>query len=309
MKFFRPKIKIVYSFEYFLGLCEKGPRASFDCAKFRKIRNALLKDRIIGKRHIVEPMPASWDDFQLAHDAAYLETLKDPATLARILFLDYVNPFDTDILEFFMWVTGGTIRTIQEAYENQVPTFNLGGGYHHAKQEKGEGFCPVNDVVIGIRRLRMSHPEGRVLVVDLDYHQGNGTALLLAEDDLSFTFSMHQETWDPVDVETNLDIQLPHGTGDKAYMNALARQLPPVIQSFEPDLIVYVAGADPHEKDSLGTFKLSEGGMLERDRFVWEQCESGSIPLAVVAGGGYGMESWKLYYNFIKWAVQGKSDV
>jgi len=309
MKFFQPRLHVVYSYEYFLGLCEKGPRSSFDCNKFRKIRNGLLTKRIIRSRHIIEPVPAGWEDLSLVHDPEYLEKLKDPATLASILFLDYVNPFDTDILEFFMWVTGGTICTIRQAYDTGNPVFNLGGGFHHAKYDRGEGFCPVNDIAVGIRRLQQDHPEARVLVVDLDYHQGNGTGLLFSGDPNVFTYSLHRETWDSIPSDTNMDVTLPDGTGDGPYMTVLETTLPQVMEIFRPELVVYVAGADPHEHDTLGTFQLTDTGILTRDRYVWSQCESRGIPLAVVAGGGYGNESWRLYFNFIRWAAKGIEDV
>ncbi len=309
MKFFQPKVHVVYAYEYFLGLCEKGPRATFDCKKFQKIRNALLKQGIMRKRHILEAYPVAWDDLKLVHDSEYLESLRNPEVLARLLFLDYVNPFDTDILEFFLWVTGGTIRTLHAAYETGIPTFNLGGGFHHAKPAKGEGFCPVNDVAVAARVFQRNYESRRLLIVDLDYHQGNGTALIFEDDDSVFTYSMHRDTWDKIKGSANLDVELTDGIGDEGYLENLAETLPPVLESFRPDLVIYLAGADPFVRDTLGTFELTEQGILNRDRFVSEQCFKRDLPLAVVAGGGYGPESWKLYFNYIRWAVKGISDV
>ncbi|RLE19614.1 MAG: histone deacetylase [Acidobacteria bacterium] len=309
MLFFQPKSYIVYSFEYFLGLCEKGPRSTFDCAKFRKIRNALLKEKIVHSKEILEPAPASWDDFLLVHSPEYVEKLKDPQLLGKILFLDYVSPFDTDIIEFFMWVTGGTILAMKTAYEKQVPVFNLGGGYHHAKPGKGEGFCPVNDIAIGIRRFQQEFGKKRVLVVDLDYHQGNGTALMFQDDDSCFTYSIHRDNWDTIDSKTNLDVRLPDHSDDKMYLQGLKNSLPEVMDSFQPELVVYVAGGDPHYQDTLGTFELTDKGMLERDIFVMSQAKERKCPVAILAGGGYGQESWKLYYRFIKCVMRGRCDV
>ncbi len=309
MKFFQPSAYVVYSFEYFLGLCEKGPRATFDCKKFQKIRNALLKQGILRKKHILEAYPVAWEDLKLVHDPSYLESLRNPETLARLLFLDYVSPFDTDILEFFMWVTGGTIKTLNTAFETGIPAFNLGGGFHHAKPAKGEGFCPVNDVAVAVRVFQQNHDSRRLLIVDLDYHQGNGTALIFEQDASVFTYSIHRDTWDRINGETNLDVELPDGTGDDAYLEKLMETLPPVLNDFQPDLVMYIAGADPFVRDTLGTFELTERGILDRDRFVWEQCKDRQLPLAVVAGGGYGPESWKLYFNYIRWAVKGIADV
>ncbi|MCK5878761.1 MAG: histone deacetylase [Holophagae bacterium] len=306
MLFFRPKGYVVYSYEYFLGLCEKGPRSTFDCAKFRKIRTALLKEKIIRPKEILEPEPACWDDFLMVHDREYVEKLKDPNTLAKILFLDYVSPFDTDIIEFFMWVTGGTILALEVAFEKKVPVFNLGGGYHHGKPAKGEGFCPINDVAIGIRKFRETHGERRILVVDLDYHHGNGTAMIFQDDNTCFTYSLHRDTWDEVESTTNLDVKLPDHCDDATYLEELKHTLPDVMDDFQPELMVYVAGADPHYKDTLGTFDITDKGMLERDKFVLSSAKERSCPLAVLAGGGYGQESWKLYYRFIKYVMRGQ---
>jgi len=309
MLFFQPKAYVVYSYEYFLGLCEKGPQSSFDCAKFRKIRTALLKDKIVHPKEILEPEPASWEDFSLVHDATYLEKLRDPQFLGKILFLDYVSPFDTDIIEFFMWVTGGSILSLKTAYERRVPVFNLGGGFHHAKQAKGEGFCPVNDVAVAIRKFKGLHGDKRILVVDLDYHQGNGTALIFEEDDTCFTYSIHRDTWDKVESNTNLDIELPDHSDDATYLEALRSTLPGVIDDFCPELIVYLAGGDPHYADKLGTFELTDNGMLQRDLYVMSQSRDRDCPVAILAGGGYGQESWKLYYRFIKCVMRGQCNV
>ncbi|NOZ14141.1 MAG: histone deacetylase [Acidobacteria bacterium] len=309
MIFFQPKGFVVYSYEYFLGLCEKGPRSTFDCAKFRKIRTALLKEKMIRSREILEPEPAGWDDFLLVHKPEYVEKLKDPQTLGKILFLDYVSPFDTDIIEFFMWVTGGTILSMKTAYEKQVPVFNLGGGYHHGKPGKGEGFCPVNDVAVGIRRFQEKYGKKRVLVVDLDYHQGNGTALIFKDDDSCFTYSLHRDTWDEINSATNMDVELPDHCADGEYLEALQTTLPGILDTFSPDLLVYVAGGDPHRDDTLGTFELTDRGMLERDIYVMSQAKARNCPVAVLAGGGYGPESWKLYYRFIKCVMRGRCDV
>ncbi|NOY22470.1 MAG: histone deacetylase [Acidobacteria bacterium] len=309
MFFFQPRGYIVYSYEYFLGLCEKGPRSTFDCAKFRKVRTALLKEGIVRPREILEPEPACWNDFLLVHDVAYMEELKDPQTLGKILFLDYVSPFDTDIIEFFMWVTGGTILSLKTAYEKQVPVFNLGGGFHHAKPGKGEGFCPINDVAIGIRKFRQAHGDKRILVVDLDYHQGNGTALIFEIDNTCFTYSLHRDTWDNVESDTNLDMELPDHCDDLTYLNALRSTLPQVMDAFRPELVVYVAGGDPHINDTLGTFDLTDDAMMERDLFVMAQAKERKCPVAVLAGGGYGQKSWKLYYRFIKCVMRGKCNV
>ncbi len=304
MKLFKNKPCLYFSTEYFLGLCEKGPRSSFDCNKYRKIRNKLLNEKIVKPSHILEPKPATWDDFRLVHSKKYVEKLKDPMFLAKILFLDYVNPFDTDIIDFFKFVTGGTIQAFLTAYEEKTVCFNLGGGFHHAKRDKGEGFCPVNDVAVGIVKLFKKHGEKRVLIVDLDYHHGNGTAKIFEKNENIFTFSIHRDNWDNVSKKNNMDILLPDGTEDAEYLLQLRLYLPSVFDNFKPEFVVYIAGADVHKDDTFGTFNLSTKGVLERDKFVYNLSKHYGLPMGVVAGGGYGQHSWELYYNFIKWVIK-----
>ncbi len=305
MKLFKSKPCLYFSSEYFLGLCEKGPRSSFDCNKYRKIRDKLIEDKVVKPSHITEPEPATWDDFRLVHSKNYVEKLKDPIYLANILFLDYVNPFDTDLIDFFKYVSGGTILAFLTAYEKKTVCFNLGGGFHHAKRDKGEGFCPVNDVAIGIMKLFKKHGRKRVLIVDLDYHHGNGTATIFEKDEDVFTFSIHRDNWDSINKQNNMDILLPDGVGDEEYLLQLRLYLPPVFERFNPQFVVYIAGADVHKEDTFGTFNLSTKGVLERDKFVYKFVKLYNLPMGVVAGGGYGKNSWQLYYNFIKWVIKG----
>ncbi len=305
MRFFKSKPCLFFSTEYFLGLCEKGPRSSFDCNKYRKIRDRLLEESIVKPSHIVEPEPASWDDFLLVHTKDYVERLKDPMFLAKILFLDYVNPFDTDIIEFFKYVTGGTIKCFNEAFKKNTVCFNLGGGFHHAKRDRGEGFCPVNDVAIGVVKLFKQYGKMKVLIVDLDYHHGNGTAKIFEKDEDVFTFSIHRDNWDNINKKNNMDILLPDRVGDNEYLLQLSLYLPDVVERFEPEFVVYIAGDDVHKNDTFGTFNLSTDGVLKRDKFVFQTTRDRGLPLGVVAGGGYGPDSWTLYYNFIKWVYKG----
>jgi len=305
MRFLKNKKCLYFSTEYFLGLCEKGPRSSFDCNKYRKIRDTLLNEKIIKPSVVKEPKPVDWNDFLLVHDAKYVSKLKDPMFLAEILFLDYANPFDTDIIEFFKYVTGGTVMTFLTAFEKKTICFNLGGGFHHAKRDKGEGFCPVNDVAVGIAKLFKKHGKKRVLVVDLDYHHGNGTAKIFEKEESVFTFSIHRDNWDEINKKNNMDILMPDGTKDEEYLTQLRLYLPHVFSLFNPEFIVYIAGDDVYCGDSFGTFDISEKGVLERDKFVYNLAKKSKTPMGIVAGGGYGKDSWKLYYNFIKWAFKG----
>lgn len=306
MNFFKPDLLLFYSIEYFLGLCEKGPRNSFDCQKYKKIKEKLLIDKIAKPKNFIEPTQASWDDLTLVHDKKYLQALKNPINLAKILFLDYVSPFDCDIMEFFMWVTGGTIQAIETAFTEKITCFNLGGGYHHAKRNKGEGFCPVNDVAVAIKKLWINHGMKKIFIVDLDYHHGNGTATIFNNEPHVFSFSIHRDNWDDVNPQYNKNILLPDHTDDETYLKVLKNELPKQLEHQSPDMIVYIAGGDPFIDDSLGTFDITAHGMLERDIFVYETIKNLSLPIAIVGGGGYGINSWELYFNFIAYVSKGK---
>ena len=206
--------------------------------------------------------------------------------------------------EHFLFMVGGTIMATQFALENNKTGFNLGGGYHHAHPDRGEGFCLINDVGVAIEKFIGEKKIKKVLVVDLDYHQGNGILLFYRNNPNIFTFSMHAENWDNVDKENNNDIELPSHIDDQGYLKVLKRNLPKVLEKFKPDLSIYLAGSDPYVGDELGDFDISEKGMLERDIFVYQQIRLNNIPLVVLAAGGYGLESWKIYYNFIKWVIK-----
>ncbi len=301
--FWRKRAKIVYRSEYMTAIYARDNHRAFDVMKFKKIRDQLVKEHLITRRDVLTPERVSDEDLLRVHSKAYLESLKNPLIVAQYLYLDYVNPWDDFIFEYFRYVTGGSILAAEYAYEHDIVVFNLGGGYHHAHRDKAEGFCLINDVAVAIERIRQDHHIQRVLVVDLDYHQGNGVMLIYKDDPNVFTFSIHGATWEEIDKENNLDIELPSHTGDEAYLAALRSYLPGVIERFQPELTIYLAGADPYKEDTLGDFELTEDGLLQRDQFVYQQVRSRGIPLAVLAAGGYGPHSWKIYFNFIKWVI------
>jgi acetoin utilization deacetylase AcuC-like enzyme len=159
-------------------------------------------------------------------------------------------------------------------------------------------------VAIAIEKLRRKSKLQKVLVIDMDYHQGNGTTLYYLNDPDVFTFSIHAENWVTVESETNIDVELPSHTKDAAYLSKLKENLPKIFERFTPELVIYLAGGDPFILDSLGDFDITEEGMLERDMYVFTEVRQRKIPLAIVAAGGYGPESWKVYYNFIKSVIK-----
>jgi acetoin utilization deacetylase AcuC-like enzyme len=168
---------------------------------------------------------------------------------------------------------------------------NLAGGTHHAFPDHGEGFCVFNDVAMAIRAMQHDGLVRRAAVVDLDVHQGNGTHAIFAGDASVFTFSMHGERNYPfTKVAGSLDIELPDGTGDAVYLDTLMRALPEILAASTPDIVVYLAGADPHEHDRLGRLALTFDGLARRDAFVLQSCRDVGIPVAITISGGYGRD-------------------
>lgn len=305
MRIFRKKkCKIVYRSEYFSAIHGQNTHRTFDVMKFKKVRDQLIKEKLIRRKDVLTAPPISDEDLLLVHTKEYIDTLKNPMLVGKILNLNYVNPWDDYILEYFRYVSGGTVLATEYALENHLTIFNLGGGYHHAHPDRGEGFCLINDVAIAIRKLQKLNKLQYTLIVDLDYHQGNANLLYFRNDESTFTFSIHANNWDVITGKrNNIDIELPAHTSDERYLDTLRAELPPVFDVFTPDVIIYVAGSDPYIKDTLGDFDISEDGMLQRDIFVYNEAKKRDIPLAVLGAGGYGPESWKIYFNFIKWVI------
>jgi len=297
--------KLVYRSEYMTGIHAQNSHRSFDVMRFKKVRDQLIREKLIRPSHILKAPRISDEDLLLVHTQDYLNSLKNPLTVGKILNLDYVNPWDEYILEYFRYVSGGTLLATEFALENKTTVFNLGGGYHHAHPDRGEGFCLINDVAIAIRKMQTLQQLNRFLIVDLDYHQGNGNLLYFQNDENIFTFSMHAEKWSEVaDKSHNIDIELPAHTQDQLYLDILQKELPGVFSIFSPDLVFYIAGSDPYRHDTLGDFNLTEMGLLERDKFVYRQTRQKHLPLVILGAGGYGPESWKIYFNFIKWVIK-----
>jgi len=300
----RNRTKIVYRSEYLTGLHATNSHKTFDMKRFKKVRDALVKEGLVGRKDFLKAEKVSEKDLLRVHTPEYIESLRNPLFVGEALALDYINPWDNYVFEYFLYVTGGTILATQVALEKNMPVFNLGGGYHHAHPERAEGFCLINDVCVAIEKVRAEKGIRKVLIVDLDYHHGNGTLLFYKNDPEVFIFSIHSENWVDVEKQNNIDISLPSHTGDETYLAALQENLPRVFANFRPEVSIYLAGSDPFIQDALGDFDITESGMLERDIFVFKEIRSRNIPLAISAAGGYGPYSWKVYYNFIKWVLK-----
>jgi acetoin utilization deacetylase AcuC-like enzyme len=191
-----------------------------------------------------------------------------------------------DIVMFSKLTVGGTVLTCFKALEAGIG-FHIGGGFHHAFTDHAEGFCYINDIAIGIRKAQDGGRMSRAAVIDCDLHQGNGTANIFLNDPTVYTFSIHQEHLYPIKERSDMDIGLDDLVGDEEYLDALRFRVPQVLDASDPELLVYVAGADPYAGDRLGTLQLTKEGLAERDRIVIRSARHRGIPVAVVLAGGY----------------------
>lgn len=258
----------------------------FPTAKYRHVRNRLVADGSVAEVDFVAPGPATDDDVALVHTAEYLEKIRLGRFSTReILTLEV--PFSEALRESMWLCAGGTMLTGHLALERGVAV-HLGGGFHHAFPDHGEGFCLINDVAIAIRALQRDGLIDRALVIDCDVHHGNGTAAIFLNDPAVFTLSMHQErnypAWKP---PSDLDLGLDDGTGDTEYLALLRKHLPGVVERHRPDLAFYLAGADPYQQDQLGGLALSIEGLRERDATVLATLADAGVPVATVPAGGY----------------------
>jgi acetoin utilization deacetylase AcuC-like enzyme len=229
------------------------------------------------------------DDLLLVHTRAYVEQVTQ-GTLPPLEQRRIGLPWSERFVERAYRVVRGTCEAAEAALVHGV-AMNLAGGTHHAFPHRGEGFCTFNDVAVAVRRLQRSGHVRRACVVDLDVHQGNGTHACFAGDASVYTFSMHGAKNFPFHkVPGTRDVELDDGTGDDAYLALLAEHLPRVLRDAGPDLVVYLAGADPHEGDRLGRLRLTFDGLVRRDWLVLEACREVGIPVCVTIAGGYGRD-------------------
>ncbi|HEY8607598.1 MAG TPA: histone deacetylase [Noviherbaspirillum sp.] len=275
-------MRAYYSDHFVLPL---PPGHRFQMQKYRMLRDR-ARDTVPGL--VFDEAPAATDGvLALAHHPSYIDRVSrgvlSPAEQKAIGF-----PWSPQMVERSRRSTGATIAACRAAFEEGVAV-NLAGGTHHACADRGEGFCVFNDAAVAARLMQAERRAQRVAVVDLDVHQGNGTAAILAGDDSVFTLSLHGERNYPFTKErSDLDVALPDGTGDDDYLAALEAALHPLLDGFRPQLIIYLAGADPHAGDRLGRLGLSMEGLAARDRMVFGRAGALGIPVAVAMAGGYG---------------------
>ena len=302
--------KLVYSDDYFLPI---GAHV-FPAEKYQRIHKRLLETGVAEPSDFVAPNPASDQDILLVHTPQYVQKLKT-GTLSAREELEMEIPYSPELVRAFWLAAGGSIAAANHALKDGV-AFNIGGGFHHAFPDHGEGFCMIHDVAVAIRRMQRDDKIRTAMTVDCDVHQGNGTAAIFAgvrvpTDPLPsvagstvtasrpakirnahagdvFTISLHQENnypaWKP---PSSIDVDLPDGIGDDDYLAWLDNALSSGLRQFEPELLCYIAGADPYREDQLGGLNLTIEGLKKRDELVFRVARARGIPVMVTYAGGY----------------------
>jgi acetoin utilization deacetylase AcuC-like enzyme len=307
--------KLIYSEAYYLPIGEHV----FPAEKYRRVRDRLLAAGVAEARDFLEPEPATDQDILLVHKPEYVNKLKT-GTLSPREEMELEVPFSPELVRAFWLAAGGSILAARQALADRV-SVNIGGGFHHAFPDHGEGFCMIHDVAVAIRRLQRDDQIRTAMTVDCDVHQGNGTAAIFAGTRTAsallpsagastlessslgpsrpgkirgahagdvFTISLHQHNnypqWKP---PSSIDVDLPDGVGDDDYLAWLDNALSSGLRQFEPDLLCYIAGADPYREDQLGGLSLTIEGLKRRDELVFRVARARDIPVMVTFAGGY----------------------
>jgi acetoin utilization deacetylase AcuC-like enzyme len=262
-----------------------GPHV-FPTAKYRLVRTALVDRGVLADAAFIEPASVTDDDVALVHTPAYLAKLRGGG-LSPLEELRLEVPYSESLRDMMWLCTGGTHAAATLAIDGGIGV-HIGGGFHHAFPDHGEGFCLVNDVAIAIRMLQRDGAIDTAGVIDLDVHHGNGTAAIFADDASVFTLSMHQQhnypAWKP---PSDIDVGLPDGTGDEEYLALLHRHVPDMLARSVPNVVFYLAGADPYREDQLGGLALTREGLRQRDTAVLTACRQAGVPTVVTLAGGY----------------------
>jgi len=302
--------KLVYSDAYFLPIGQHV----FPAEKYRRVHDRLIATGVADASDFLEPQPANNQDILLVHKPEYVQRLTN-GTLTPREELQMEIPYSRDLVEAFWLAAGGSILAARQALTDKV-CISIGGGFHHAFPDHGEGFCMIHDVAVSIRRMQKDGKIRTAMTLDCDVHQGNGTAAIFAgtrtnSDPLRsngpsilgrkplmrgahagdvFTISLHQENNYPMyKPPSSIDVDLPDGITDDDYLAWLDNALSSGLRQFQPDLICYVAGADPYREDQLGGLQLSLEGLKRRDELVFRVAKAREIPVMVTYAGGYAL--------------------
>lgn len=271
-------MKLIYHDAYDLNL---GAHV-FPSQKYR-----LIRDRLAAEGYeFTDPEPASDEDLLLVHGRGWVTRLKQ-GTLHEAEIQRLEIPWSQKMADAFCLAAGGTTLAARQALADGA-AFNVGGGFHHAFANHGEGFCAIHDVAVAIRKLQQEKLIETALVVDVDVHQGNGTAAIFAGDESVFTLSIHQyNNYPHYKPPSNIDVHLEDGVGDEEYLHLLDQAVEKALSRFKPQILMYVAGADPYKEDQLGGLALTMDGLMERDKLVFGIAKHAKIPVCVALAGGY----------------------
>jgi acetoin utilization deacetylase AcuC-like enzyme len=276
-------LKIFYTDQFVLPLPE-GHR--FPMRKYALLRERVFAAQLVPPQDLGVPHAATDEELLRVHDADYLQRVKT-GTLGRQEIRRIGFPWSPEMVERSRRSVGATIEAGRAALRDGLAV-NLAGGTHHAFRDHGEGYCVFNDAAVAARALQAEGRVRRVAIVDCDVHQGNGTAAIFADDPTAFTFSIHGAKNFPFHKETSdLDVVLDDGADDTAYLEALRQAVPLVLKEASPELVIYLAGADPFIGDTLGRMALTKAGLAQRDRYVLETCRAANLPVAITMAGGY----------------------
>ena len=258
----------------------------FPMPKYSRLRERVMTEGVIRSDDLIIPEAATDEQILRAHDADYLEKVKTGGLTAKeIRRIGF--PWTPEMVERSRRSSGATIAACRTALVEGLAV-NLAGGTHHAFRDHGEGYCVFNDSAIAARAMQAEGRARRLVVLDCDVHQGNGTAAILKGDSTIFTFSIHGEKNFPYHKEqSDLDIELLDGTSDRVYLDMLEEGVQRALALSHADLAIYLAGADPYEGDRLGRLKLTKDGLRQRDEMVLELCKARELPVAITMAGGY----------------------
>lgn len=292
------KIRLVYSKDYAVDIGSHiFPTSKYNRIKERLLRESTFKNRI----EFVTPKLAPDDAVLLVHDKEYIDKLRK-GTLTDEETLKLELPYSKELVRVSLVCCGGTILASEIALTDRLG-IHIGGGFHHAFPDHGEGFCVLNDIAVAVRYMMKKRRAERALVIDCDLHHGNGTAAIFSNDPGVYTFSIHQENNYPFfKPNSTLDIGLRDRASDKEYLSALYENIPKIVSDFKPTFLMYVAGADPYRDDQIGGLALTKEGLKKRDEFIYNQAINYSIPIAVVLAGGYAFreeDTVEIHYNTI----------
>lgn len=294
--------KFFYSGKYVVDL--KGH--VFPTLKYPGIKKKLIEKEIAKEKDFIDPGFAQDEDILLVHTKEYLEKIKNgKLTLHEIYQLEL--PYSPELRDASLICVQGTILAGFEALNSGLG-IHIGGGFHHAFPNHGEGFCVFNDIAVAIAKLLKEKKINKAMTIDCDLHQGNGTAYIFKNEPRVYTFSIHQESNYPaVKPPSKLDIGVDDGCTDETYLNKLKENIPGILDDFKPELIVYVAGADPYQDDQIGGLDLTKEGLKKRDEFVFSEAKKRKVPVAVVLAGGYAYkleDTVEIHTNTIETGLQ-----